>query len=57
MNSIEVEQENRIAIMANMTEGTVNPTFESCVVSIGPYSESMNLVVVKTQYDLVLGQK
>ena len=56
-NSIEVEQDNRIAIMANMTEETVNPTREPCVISIGPYSESMRLVVTRLQYDLVLGQK
>ena len=56
-NSIKVTQESRIAIMANMSEEKVNPTLESCVISIGPYSESMRLVVTKLQYDLVLGQK
>ena len=48
-NSIEVEQENRIAVMANMTEETVNPTLESCVIRIGYYSETMHLVVTKLQ--------
>ena len=56
-NSIEVKQENRIAVMANMTEETFNPTLESCVISVALYSESMHLVVTKLQYKLWLGQK
>ena len=40
-----------------MTEETVDPTLESCIINIGPYSESIHLVVTKLQYDLVLRQK
>ena len=43
--------------MANMKEEKVNPTLESCVVSIRAYSENMRLVVTRLQYNLVLRQK
>ena len=56
-NFIELKQENRIAVKANMIEKIVNPTLESSVISIVPYSESMHLVVAQLQYDLVLEQK
>ena len=42
--------------MANMTEKTASSTPGSSVISIGPYSESMHLVVAKLRYNFVLVQ-
>ena len=43
--------------MANRSEESVELTWSPCIVSTGPYTESMNLVVTKLHYDLVVGEK
>ena len=55
-NGIEIKPENRVAVMANSSKESVKSTLKTCMVSIGPYSETMNLVVTGHHYDLVLGK-
>ena len=56
-HEVEVKPENRTATMANKSEESVESTMKPCIVSIGPYSESMNFVVTKLRYDVVLSEK
>ena len=55
-NGIEIKLESRIAVVENKSEMSVDLTLNACIVSIGQHSESMNLVVTKLLYDLVLGK-
>ena len=43
--------------MANKSKERVDSTMKPCVISIGPYSESMSFVVTKLHCDVVLVEK
>ena len=55
-NGIEIKPKNRIAVVASKSEESLDSTLNQYIVSIDPYSESMNQVVTKLYSDLIPGE-
>ena len=43
--------------MENKSKERVDSTMKQCILSNDPYTESMNFVMTKLHYDVVLGEK
>ena len=56
-HGIEVKPENKTVIMTKIFEERIDFIMKPCIISIGPYSESMIAVMTKLHYDVVLGEK
>ena len=56
-NKIPIKKEKYVALMANKVEQKVGSTEHAVVVSFGPCSEKIRLVVSPLSYDVILGKK